>query len=428
MMSGNQADVIDDVDDDSMTSSVGSPEGGFRRPEAGSVLVPDSPTSRDPSVRGPYAPRKPQPRRHVTRIHRPFEDRPVFLRPLKRGPIDKVRVRNEEDEMVDPEGRYVTSRSDNYDANDDDGDDDDDDYSCSSEDVRYVQRAKTTMVMTTTTTTDDESLRNDDDKSEVHGSISSPSPLQSKKGKSAPSEEIGSHSRQSTLDENQLRRYRTAFSREQLTRLEREFVRENYVSRPRRCELANMLQLPESTIKVWFQNRRMKEKRQRLTSMVTWHYGMTPADPVDPRLYAYLLNAASLAHYTSPYGACLPMTTPPAGCAPFGFYAARAGLLSTPPIAPPQRRLLGAAGAESASRLSVFPSNHLRRRSGLRGGGPMTSLWEEPMDMDCNSLYGSMLRTLGLTPSHHVGLHPLLFNAKGLFQHEFNPQRPATPI
>ncbi|XP_078073330.1 homeobox protein Nkx-2.5-like [Mustelus asterias] len=73
------------------------------------------------------------------------------------------------------------------------------------------------------------------------------------------------------------RKPRVLFSQAQVYELERRFKQQRYLSAPERDHLANVLKLTSTQVKIWFQNRRYKCKRQRQDKHL--ELGTAPAAP-----------------------------------------------------------------------------------------------------------------------------------------------------
>nr|XP_039268323.1 homeobox protein BarH-like 1 [Styela clava] len=72
---------------------------------------------------------------------------------------------------------------------------------------------------------------------------------------------IGEEKRTNSKSKN-CRRSRTVFTEVQLLGLEKRFDKQKYLSTPDRVELAEALSLTQLQVKTWYQNRRMKWKKQ----------------------------------------------------------------------------------------------------------------------------------------------------------------------
>ncbi|KAM7080767.1 LOW QUALITY PROTEIN: homeobox protein Nkx-2.6 [Ciconia maguari] len=107
--------------------------------------------------------------------------------------------------------------------------------------------------------------------------------------------------------QRQRRKPRVLFSQAQVFELERRFKQQKYLSAPEREHLASVLKLTSTQVKIWFQNRRYKCKRQRQDKSLE-----LAAHPLPPRVAVpVLVRDGKPCRGSQPYPAPYSITASP---------------------------------------------------------------------------------------------------------------------
>ncbi|XP_044229363.1 ventral expressed homeobox [Thunnus albacares] len=93
----------------------------------------------------------------------------------------------------------------------------------------------------------------------------------------------------------QQRRMRTKFTSEQISKLENTFSKHKYLGATQRRKLAEKLNLSETQVKTWFQNRRMKMKRE--VQDMRPEFLSVPAALLPPVLFQHPVLSGQLPFY-----------------------------------------------------------------------------------------------------------------------------------